>query len=251
MKLRAMVLVLVFCFSISAQDIDSAEPACGQPLSYKYSQFQFKQIDSSKNKLDEIAKVVKENEGSQAVAIVYAGRRSAGHEASSISYQLGEYMRIEHGFSFSKFWYVEGGFREDTSVDLFIKPFECSETPKPTPTLELEDIEFKELNSLPKDVLVKTKSELLATVTKRVEPRRNVYAAALKQVGKVALSVVIDKDGKVVRAYSFYGDSYLTTSAEIAVKQWEFSPTEVMNKSVRAGGIVIIEFKIEDAEILD
>ena len=245
MKLQIAFLLLVFCFPISAQDEILVEQPCVQPLSYKYSEFPFRGIDSSKEKLDEIARVAKENNGSTVVPIVYAGRRSAGHEQSTMTYQISEFMRIQYGFNLSNLWYLEGGFREESYVELFIKPFECSKLPEPKPTLELEEIDFKELENMPKDVFVKTRSQLLATLTKRVEPMRSPNAEALKETGKVAISVIVDKNGKVVRAYSFYGNSYLTTSAEVAVKQWEFSPTKVNNQYVRVGGIVIIEFSQE------
>jgi hypothetical protein len=249
--MKYLTVILILTYSVFGQTKKEEIPACYQPFSYKFDEFRYSQIDKAKEQLKEFAEKLIQTEAYQGIFIVYSGKKTFGRTAGLFGSQAVAFLRSEYNFEILKVIDEEGGFREEPTIELFVKPLSCSEDPKPTPTLEIEDVEFNELDSLPKDALVKSTTELMNINTVRVEPIRTVYAKAFDALGKVACLVIIDEKGKVIKVSPFYGNFDLYGSTIIALKQWEFVPTKIKKKAVKVAGIIILDYKKPEERLED
>lgn len=75
-----------------------------------------------------------------------------------------------------------------------------------------------------------------------VEPE---YPAGTKAQGKVVLHVVIDYDGRVMKAEAVSGDAALTKAAVDAVKQWQYKPTKLNGVAVEVDTTVNVVFALD------
>jgi hypothetical protein len=241
--MKHLIALLFLTISIFGQSPNEEKPICYQPFSYKFDEFEFNELDKAKDRLKEFAEKIIVTEAHQGIIFVYSGKKTFGRTADLFGSQAVEFLRSEYDFEILKVVDEDGGFRGQPTVELFIKPLRCSEEPKPSPTVEIDDVEFKEILGLPKDVLIKSTHDLMNGVTVRVEPTRTTYAKAFARFGKVAALVTIDENGKVVKVSTIYGPDDLFPSTMVALRQWEFVRTKIKKKFVKVAGIIILDYK--------
>jgi TonB family protein len=84
--------------------------------------------------------------------------------------------------------------------------------------------------------------DLTSQATYRVEPVYPEAARAARVSGTVTIAIVVDEEGNVVSASAISGHPLLRQSAESAVRQWRFTPTQVSGQPVRTSGTVRVSF---------
>ncbi|MFN0087686.1 MAG: TonB family protein, partial [Blastocatellia bacterium] len=86
---------------------------------------------------------------------------------------------------------------------------------------------------------------LRESADKRADP---VYPAAAKSArvnGPVQVRIVVDEAGKVAEASVISGHPLLRDAALQAARQWQFKPTELSGRPVRAQGVVTFNFDLK------
>lgn len=247
-----MLLALILSFAAfefgQEKDDETQKSVCFQPFSYKFDEFKFTTMTELQEYLKPFVEKIKTSENSKGFMFIYAGQKTSDSQANNIGFKTETYLAERYKLSYDSFKYSNGGYRTETTVELFIKPLVCSETPEPTPTLEIENVEFIEENELPKDVIRKPTNELTNLLLKRVEPFYPVAARAVRAMGKVVVLIVIDENGKVTQAKAIDGHPLLRAASVAAVRQWEFQSSKANDKPIKIGGKVIVEFKPKEEE---
>ena len=240
-----LIFILSFGISIFAQENSPKNPICEQPLSSKFDEFEFTTLEDAKERLDLYALQIK-NLNAAGIIIGYSGKITESGKGRSIAYKIEEYLTNK--FNFYKYVTIsarEGGHREKPTVELFLKPERCSEEPQSFPTLNYDEVSYKEESAFfTKDIFRKSKNELENLLVKRVEPIHPAAAKAVRARGKVLLLVIIDENGNVLKAKAIDGHPLLRSTSEIAVKNWKYQRTKENSKPVKVGGKVIIDWDI-------
>ncbi len=237
------VFVLIFTFSIFAQDTILETPVCEHPFSTKFDEFEFTDLQTVKERLDLFGLQIK-NLNARGFIIGYGGKITEASQGYKISYRIEEYLLEKFGFFKNKSLFViDGGHREKPSVELYIKHQSCSTAPKSSPTLSYDEVTFKEEESFfDKTIVRKTVDELENLLTHKVEP---VYPAAAKAVGacgKVLVFIIIDEKGNVINARAIAGHPLLRAASEAIIRQWKYKTVQKDDTAVKFGGKVIIDW---------
>ena len=66
---------------------------------------------------------------------------------------------------------------------------------------------------------------------------------SLRVTSKVGVSVVVNKNGKVVSAKAICGHPLLMAASVKAARQWRFRPLKVNRKFTKRVGIIVFDFK--------
>ncbi|HQU84857.1 MAG TPA: energy transducer TonB [Pyrinomonadaceae bacterium] len=246
MKATISFLVFTILFGanvIIAQEKNSQKPICKQPFSVKFDEFEYTNLNDVKEKLDLFGLQLK-NLKAKGIIIGYGGKTTKAKEGLSIASELNNYL-VEK-FEFPKYEIISnrrGGHRENPSIELFIKPENCSAEPQYSPTLSMDEVIYKEESDFfPKDVSRKSLNELNQLLIYKVAPPFPAAARAVNAGGKVLLFVIIDEKGNVIKANSIDGHPLLTVASEQAVRNWKYQIQTENNKPVKFGGKVIIDF---------
>ena len=220
-------------------------PICSQALSYKFDEFKFTNLDAAKERLELFALTIRQSEKSQGFYIVYGGKNTKSGQAHSIGWSIKNFLADNQKIPYEeRFDYAIGGYRETPIVELFIKPLKCSDEPKPTLTLTIEEIKFEEEDTLfPKDAFHKSDTELLKSLKKRVDPPYVDVVRSTQASGKVLLLVLIDEKGNVVKTKFIEGHIMLEQSSKDAIEQWKFKSTKIKGKPVKVTGRIYLEYK--------
>ncbi len=132
---------------------------------------------------------------------------------------------------------------EDTDLDLSL----LEELPPPPPlveesaapaAVELEEEEEEEIVEL-------WKVEKQPEVTKRVLPQYPELALKASITGKVFVTVLVNKDGKVERVGKITGPEVFHEAAISAAMQWEFTPAIQNDRPVRVWVSLPFTFTLE------
>lgn len=249
-KNRFIILFIAFLSFVSfefAQDKTQINKSiiCSQALSYKFDEFEFTSLDSAKERLELFASTIRHSEKSQGFYIVYGGKNTKSGQVRSIGWTIKNFLADNQKIPFEeRFDYVIGGYRETFTVELFIKPLKCSDEPKPTSTLTIEEVKFEEENTLfPQDAFHKSDTELLKLLIKRVDPPYADVVRSTQASGKVLLLVLIDEKGNVVKTEFIEGHVMLEKSSKDAVEQWKFKPVKIKGRPVKITGRIYLEYK--------
>lgn len=113
---------------------------CSQPaLSDQYGNLS---LDAEKTRLDTLAaKLFKDKSQSLVYIVVYAGRTACIGEADWRATRAKRYLKEQHNVSADRIIAVDGGFREHTSIEIFVgSSGSCG--PTPTPTIKTSDAQI-------------------------------------------------------------------------------------------------------------
>ena len=90
-------------------------------------------FDDQKARLDNLAVELQNDPSTRGYVIAYGGRMSPVGQVEKLMSRAREYLVTQRGIDASRLVVVNGGFREDDSVELWVVPSGAS-APQPTPT---------------------------------------------------------------------------------------------------------------------
>jgi hypothetical protein len=96
-------------------------------------------FDDQKARLDNLAVELQNDPSTRAYVIAYGGRMSPVGQVEKLMSRAREYLVTQRGIDASRLVVVNGGFREDDSVELWVVPSGAS-APQPTPTVQAGEI---------------------------------------------------------------------------------------------------------------
>lgn len=252
--MKTLFFALIF-FSLtgitSAQKNQSGRATCFQPFSYKFDEFKFAGYDDANQHLKAFEKKLSDESGeARGFIYIYGGRKSRVKEIDEIMENFKKVLNISADYFKSKFWIYNGGYRISPTVELFVKPLECSEYPTGISDIGVEQIEFAEAQ--PDKTVKKSIDEIAAGLVKKIEPVCPPAAKAVRACNdSVDVYVIIDEKGDVIFSRAVAGHPLLKAASEATVKNWKFNPTLKDGKKYNAVGVVRVEFKENQSPIVD
>ena len=137
-------------------DDGSSDPACAQsaqavsivaPLpkrvivAAEFDECNNCSYDDQKARLDNLAIALQNDPSTRASIIAYGGRTSPLNQVEVLMSRARDYLITQRGIDASRFDVINGGFREDDSVELWIVPSGAA-APKATPTVQAKDLKL-------------------------------------------------------------------------------------------------------------
>jgi hypothetical protein len=135
-------------------DDGSSDPACAQSaqavsivapikkmsiVAREYDECENCTFDDQKARLDNLGVELQNDPTTRAYIIAYGGRMSPVGQVEKLMSRAREYMVAQRGIDASRLTIVNGGFREEDSVELWIVPRGAA-APQPTPTVQAGEI---------------------------------------------------------------------------------------------------------------
>jgi hypothetical protein len=96
-------------------------------------------FDDQKARLDNLAVELQNDPSTRGYVIAYGGRLSPVGQVEKLMSRARDYLVTQRGIDASRLVVVNGGFREDDSVELWVVPSGAS-APQPTPTVQAGEI---------------------------------------------------------------------------------------------------------------
>ena len=96
-------------------------------------------FDDQKARLDNLAVELQNDPSTRAYILAYGGRTSPLVQVEKLMSRSRDYLTTQRGIDASRIVVVNGGFREEDSVELWIVPSGAA-APKPTPTVQAGDV---------------------------------------------------------------------------------------------------------------
>jgi hypothetical protein len=96
-------------------------------------------FDDQKARLDNLAVELQNDPTTRAYIIAYGGRMSPVGQVERLMTRAREYLIMQRGIDASRLSVINGGFRENDSVELWIVPSGAT-APQPTPTVQAGEI---------------------------------------------------------------------------------------------------------------
>ena len=103
----------------------------------RFDEFPSIAFDDDKARLDNLAIELQNNPGATGHIVAYAGRGRRVGEADRMGRRAIDYLTTARGISRDRLVFVNGGYRETNSFELWVVP-QGAEAPRPTPTLTPE-----------------------------------------------------------------------------------------------------------------
>jgi len=222
-------------------------PICTQPS--KIDEFTYAGFEAVKDRLELFGLQLK-NGISHGYVIGYGGRHTRSGEGSSIAYEIKDHILalIKEPVDIDAF---DGGHRESPTIELFITPAGCRDRPEATPSVSLEDLDYKEETAaLGSGVVRKSTAEMQELILDEITPNYTAAAKAVRASGQVVLVVTVDQTGRVIDITAIDGHPLLRASAIAAVRRCRFKTLQDKKTPVKYGGKIIVDFDrfIEDSE---
>jgi hypothetical protein len=138
-------------------DDGSADPACAQsaqavaiiaPIEKKvivaqeFDECNSCSLNDQKARLDNLAVELQNDPSTRAYIIAYGGRMSPLGQSQKLMSRAREYLVSHRGIDASRLTVVNGGFREEDSVELWLVPSGAA-APQPTPTVQMGDVKTR------------------------------------------------------------------------------------------------------------
>lgn len=135
-------------------DDGSSDPACAQSaqvvsviapikkvaiVAREFDECNSCTFDDQKARLDNLAVELQNDPTTRAHIIAYAGRMSPVGQVEKLLSRAREYIVTHRGIDAARLTLVNGGFREDDSVELWVVPSGAA-APQPTPTVQAGEI---------------------------------------------------------------------------------------------------------------
>lgn len=138
-------------------DDGSADPACAQsaqaisiiaPIEKKvivaqeFDECNSCSLNDQKARLDNLAVELQNDPSTRAYIIAYGGRMSPLGQGQKLMSRAREYLVSHRALDASRLTVVNGGFREEDSVELWLVPSGAA-APQPTPTVQMGDVKSR------------------------------------------------------------------------------------------------------------
>ena len=138
-------------------DDGSADPACAQsaqavsiiaPIEKKvivaqeFDECNSCSLNDQKARLDNLAVELQNDPSTRGYIIAYGGRMSPLGQGQKLMSRAREYLVSHRGIDASRLTLVNGGFREEDSVELWLVPSGAT-APQPTPTVQMGDVKTR------------------------------------------------------------------------------------------------------------
>jgi len=135
-------------------DDGSSDPACAQTVqavsvvaalekkiivAREFDECNSCSLDDQKARLDNLAVELQNDPSTQAYILAYGGRMNPLGQVEKLMSRSREYLVTQRGIDASRIVVVNGGFREEDSVELWIVPSGAA-APKPTPTVQAGEV---------------------------------------------------------------------------------------------------------------
>jgi hypothetical protein len=135
-------------------DDGSSDPACTQIVqaasvvaalekkvivAREYDECNSCSLDDQKARLDNLAVELQNDPSTRAYILAYGGRMSPLGQVEKLMSRSRDYLTTQRGIDASRIVVVNGGFREEDSVELWIVPSGAA-APKPTPTVQAGEV---------------------------------------------------------------------------------------------------------------
>ncbi len=135
-------------------DDGSSDPACAQSaqavsivaprekkviVAQEFDECNSCTLDDQKARLDNLAVEMQNDPSTRAYIIAYGGRNSPVNKVEKLMSRAREYLVTQRGVDASRLVVVNGGFREEDSVELWIVPSGAA-APRATPTVQAGDV---------------------------------------------------------------------------------------------------------------
>jgi hypothetical protein len=137
-RIRAAAIVLVVAFSFTG--------ATSQQMR-KFDQFGDINCEDEMARLDNVSVQLQNQPAARGIMIFYGGRRFRGRlpkpgEAAARAARMKPYLVDRRGVPAERIIVIDGGYREEFQVELWVIPAEAT-TPPPSPTVAAKDIKFQ------------------------------------------------------------------------------------------------------------
>jgi len=135
-------------------DDGSSDPACAQTaqavsvvaalekkiiVAREFDECNSCSLDDQKARLDNLAVELQNDPSTRAYILAYGGRMSPLGQVEKLMSRSRDYLITQRGIDASRLVVVNGGFREEDSVELWIVPSGAA-APKPTPTVQAGEV---------------------------------------------------------------------------------------------------------------
>ena len=135
-------------------DDGSSDPACAQSaqavsiiapiekriiVAQEFDECNSCSLDDQKARLDNLAIELQNDPSTRAYILAYGGRMSPINQVEKLMSRVRDYLVTKRGIDASRLEVINGGFREEDSVELWIVPSGAS-APRPTPTVQAGEV---------------------------------------------------------------------------------------------------------------
>ena len=135
-------------------DDGSSDPACAQTVqavsvvaalekkiivAREFDECNSCSLDDQKARLDNLAVELQNDPSTRAYILAYGGRMSPLGQVEKLTSRSRDYLTTQRGIDASRIVVVNGGFREEDSVELWLVPSGAA-APKPTPTVQAGEV---------------------------------------------------------------------------------------------------------------
>jgi hypothetical protein len=251
MKLRSsLFLFLIFISAVvaAAQGIPVLPYVCQQPFSNKFDEFSFTNIADARERLQKFHEAVNEAAEAKGYIFVYGGKKSRFNEIAEMTTELRKVLQMGDSYYNSKLVITDYGYRSVPTVELFIRPLNCSENPAGASDFQIQEIEFAEAPA--ESTLKKSTGEINNSLVKKTESVCPPAARAVRACDNtVEVYVIIDQKGNVIFAKAVSGHPLLRLAGVTTVKNWKFQPAKIKDKAYNAAGYITVEFHQTDETI--
>ena len=135
-------------------DDGSSDPACAQSaqavsiiapivkkiiVAREYDECNSCSLDDQKARLDNLAIELQNDPSTRAYILAYGGRTKPLNQVEKLMSRARDYLVTKRGIDSSRIEVINGGFREEDSVELWIVPSGAA-APRPTPTVQAGEV---------------------------------------------------------------------------------------------------------------
>jgi hypothetical protein len=107
----------------------------------KFDEYNNIAFNDEKARLDNFAIELQNNPGANGLIIAYGGRKARANEAQSRADRAKDYLVNTRGIDAGRVSTVDGGYKEDLTVELWIVPT-GAQPPTPTPTVDASEVQI-------------------------------------------------------------------------------------------------------------
>lgn len=247
-KSLGLSLLFVVLLAVSAT---SQETNCIRPTPELYDEFTISSPAALKGKLMEFqTRFRDEAPQMKAQLFVYGGRYSRVSEIIDLVSQIQKSLNITPSDYNSRVLVSDGGYREKPTVEIFLRPLDCTGWPGSSSDIRPEEVQFDEFPpETTKRMDVSKIFNLSSVFSEAVCGAAARAVRACDEKSEVDVFIIVDIKGFVRFSKAVDGHPLNRRAAEEAVKRWQFKSLFVDGRQFNFSGIVNVKFQIPNIEI--